>query len=65
MIKIPLTLENQDWLRTLSWDLPDDPDEFVHFLEERSMTLKDFIQLPAAVKMPTALKRELLKRGVK
>ena len=50
-----------DWLRTLHWDLPTDPDEFLGSL---IMPLDEFMALPAAEAMPQELRDALIAGGI-
>lgn len=49
------TLADADWARA-TWDLDEDPDEFLAFLEASELTLEEFTQLPAWAAAPPAIK---------
>lgn len=53
--------DDADWLKGSSWDLPTEPQEFLRSLG--GITLKHFMELPAAKAMPDSLRAELLKLG--
>lgn len=53
--------ENADWIKSLSWDLPTDPEEFLRYIGEDK--LDDFMKLPAAKAIPAELINELIKLG--
>jgi len=53
--------ENADWIKSGSWDLPTNAEEFLRSI--RPGTLADFMKLPAAQAMPDALREELLSLG--
>ena len=53
--------EEADWIKTNSWNLPTDPDEFLSSLG--GMSLDHFMTLPAAKAMPASLANELIKSG--
>jgi hypothetical protein len=53
--------ENADWIKSLSWDLPTEPEEFLRSLGGTS--IEDFLKLPAAKAMPAELLNELIKSG--
>jgi hypothetical protein len=53
--------EDADWLKGSTWDLPTEPQEFLHSLG--GMTLEHFMTLPAAKAMPDSLREELFKLG--
>lgn len=64
-------LENADWIRTLSWNLPTGLDEFLEYLgvsedsvETQRQAVGQFIKLPAAKPMPDALRAELIRAGL-
>jgi SPP1 gp7 family putative phage head morphogenesis protein len=52
------TDEKTDWIKTLSWDLPTDPDVFLRAIGGRR-ALTHFLTLPAAEAMPQALASSL------
>jgi hypothetical protein len=52
---------DSDWIKTLCWDLPTDPETFLAFLvgrdaspEQQRAAVADFLRLPAARAMPAA-----------
>jgi len=51
-------IENADWIKTFSWGLPTDKDEFLQAIGGPEM-LDHFMTLPAARPMPESLKKEL------
>jgi hypothetical protein len=53
--------ENADWIKSGSWDLPTNAEEFLRSLGD--MTLGNFMKLPAAQAMPDDLREELLSLG--
>lgn len=55
------TTEDSDWIKTLSWDLPSDPQAFIASLRGRS--LESFMALPAAQAMPDSLREALGELG--
>lgn len=55
-------LDNADWLRSLSWDLPTDKDAFIISIGGQE-NVAHFMTLPAALAMPESLKSELLVKG--
>lgn len=55
MLLIDEDNESADWIKTLSWDLPTDPDDFLYAIGGRAK-LDHFMTLPAAKAMPTDLK---------
>jgi hypothetical protein len=54
--------ENADWVRAMTWDLPEDADEFLEIV--RPEKLKHFMRTPAARPMPHPLRLELHRRGL-
>jgi len=61
---------NADWIKTLSWDLPQDVDEFLDWLASGrgpgtlQSQVEHFMTLPAAVPMPEAIRSGLIDRGL-
>jgi hypothetical protein len=53
--------ESADWIKSLSWDLPTEPEEFLRSLG--NMTLEHFMTLPASKAMPAKLTNELIRSG--
>jgi len=53
--------DDADWIKSLSWDLPTEPQEFLQSLG--SVTLEQFMQLPASKAMPETLRASLIKLG--
>lgn len=51
-------IENADWIKTLSWGLPVDKDEFLDAIGGPD-NLTHFLTLPAARPMPESLKKDL------
>lgn len=51
-------LEDEDWIKTLSWDLPTNKDEFLMAIGGPGM-LEHFLTLPAAKAMPIHLRNQL------
>jgi hypothetical protein len=51
-------LENADWIKTKTWDLPITKDEFLEAIGGPEY-LAHFMTLPAAKAMPQALKTQL------
>jgi hypothetical protein len=66
MLKVNLDeqLHNADWLRSMSWDLPRDKDEFLATIGNLGLPLEDFMKLPAAQAMPGDLRAALMKDGL-
>lgn len=52
---------DSDWIKTVSWDLPRDPEGFLASLGKRS--LESFMALPAAQAMPESLREALGELG--
>jgi len=48
--------ENADWIKSLSWDLPDTPESFIQSFNFDKNDLKDFLKTPAAIPMPKNIK---------
>ena len=67
-INIDADIENADWLRSLSWDLPTEPDIFLAIIKRAGMTdaesVRAFMTLPASRPMPSDLRAELARRGL-
>lgn len=63
MIYLDEDPRNADWIKTLRWDLPTEPDRFLRAIggEDR---LAEFLHRPAAEAMPPALRQELASRGM-
>ena len=57
-INLDADLRNADWLRTMYWDLPEDPEIFLAVIGGRD-NLAHFMTLPAAEAMPAALAEAL------
>lgn len=53
--------ESADWIKSLSWDLPTDVDEFLRSLG--NMSIEHFMTLPASKAMPAKLINELIEYG--
>jgi len=67
-INIHADIQNADWLRSLSWDLPTEPDIFLATIGRAGMTdaesVRAFMTLPASRPMPSDLRAELARRGL-
>lgn len=55
------TTEDSDWIKTVGWDLPREPQSFLRSLKGRS--LESFMALPAAEAMPESLRDALGELG--
>ena len=53
--------DDADWIKSLSWDLPTEPQEFLRSLG--GITLGQFMKLPASKAMPETLRANLIKLG--
>jgi hypothetical protein len=53
--------ESADWIKSLSWDLPTNVDEFLRALG--SMSVEHFMTLPASKAMPAELINKLIEYG--
>lgn len=52
----PDDIRNEDWLRTMGWDLPTDLDGFLNACGRTAEQVRHFLTLPAAEAMPPALR---------
>lgn len=60
-IELPYDNENEDWIKTLKWDLPDDIEPEALERMAKPMTLAEFLSSPAAEPMPRELRKKCLK----
>jgi hypothetical protein len=64
----PHTVQDEDWLKRGTWDLPTDIDHFLDAIHRPGLTLARsvelFMELPAARRMPQELRRALRLEGL-
>ena len=54
------SIENSDWLKGRSWDLPTKLDALLSVIGFTAADVEEFLKLPAAKPMPESLQSELV-----